>query len=134
VPTDCYGCSYSLAGNGSAGSRAGTVLGVCKECGLLGCPEHAERDQASGWWVCSQSVVKALSVGAGIDDEDTPELAVLAVRSVDELEARFPLIARAIETHGSGDVVAVAIEMARYLGKGRPDMPPVAPPKLRRLL
>jgi hypothetical protein len=69
-------------------------LGVCVQCGVMGCSGHAARDRVSYKWKCTASVVAEVSKGAGIDREsDVPEEEV--VRSVPEFEQRYPTLARA---------------------------------------
>jgi hypothetical protein len=60
----CFSCGYGLPGLTPKlmppAAGAGDVLGVCWECGVLGCYEHAQRDATSGKWRCFSSIATAL--------------------------------------------------------------------------
>lgn len=90
MSADCWGCAVNISATGKTGS----ALGVCVNCGVLGCAGHAERDKVSHKWKCLASVVQAVSNGAGIDDEDAVP-AQDVVQSVEDFERRFPVFAEA---------------------------------------
>jgi hypothetical protein len=93
MSAECWGCVMGLTLVGRAPASP-SPLGVCVQCGVLGCSGHAARDAVSYKWKCTASVVAEVSKGAGIDREaDVPDEDV--VRSVSEFEQRYPTLARA---------------------------------------
>lgn len=60
----CFACAHGLTACTPVyvpmAAASGDVLGVCWECHVLGCYEHAERDAASGKWNCFPSIANAL--------------------------------------------------------------------------
>ena len=88
----CWGCAVGIASTGEASGTMRRALGVCVNCGVLGCSGDAERDRVSHQWTCTASVVAAVSIGAGIDDSTViPREGI--VRSVEEFERRYPVLA-----------------------------------------
>jgi hypothetical protein len=80
----CFGCAFGLAQMGTMPADPYAVLqplGACWDCGVFGCSQHAQREQGAYKWVCVSSVVKALSVAAGLDDPDEGDEPALRLES-----------------------------------------------------
>ena len=99
----CYGCAYGLTGLSPtlvpSEANIGDILGVCWECGVLGCYEHAERDATSGKWRCFTSIANALFDGSQQDQASAPPPPDAAQSFADSanFQARFPELALASE-------------------------------------
>jgi hypothetical protein len=101
-PVECWACAFGITRVGRVqppNANVGDVLGVCVQCGVVGCSYHAERDRNGFKWVCFQSVARALSVAAGLDTPDPDDRdevqPTVRLRSSHEFEQRYPIIAEA---------------------------------------
>jgi hypothetical protein len=100
----CYGCAYGLTGLTPtlvpSAANVGDILGVCWECGVLGCYEHAERDATSGKWRCFTSIADALFDSSQQDQTTAPPPPDAGRSFADsaDFEARFPELALASES------------------------------------
>lgn len=99
----CFGCAYGLTGlspkTAPTAANVGDILGVCWECGVLGCYEHAERDATSGKWMCFSSIATALW-GSSQQDQTGAQPTSDAIQSFADsadFHARFPELALASE-------------------------------------
>jgi hypothetical protein len=93
MAAECWGCLTGVASVGTD-PHQGIPLGSCWECGVFGCPVHAERDSVSGKWVCFSSVARAVSASARIDAV-TLAVEPLLVLNPDEFVERFRRLADA---------------------------------------
>jgi hypothetical protein len=99
----CYGCAYGLTGLSPtlvpSAANVGDILGVCWECGVLGCYEHAERDATSGKWRCFASIANALFDSSQQDQATAPLPSDASQSFADsaDFQARFPELALASE-------------------------------------
>jgi hypothetical protein len=101
--TKCFGCAYGLTTTTPtvvpSAASLNDILGVCWECHVLGCSQHAERDSTSGKWKCFSSVATATLTSAQSQagaQPSTPQ-ADQAFADSQDLESRFPQLARASE-------------------------------------
>lgn len=97
-PVHCFGCAFRLGRLGGVPvdpASALEPLGSCWDCGVFGCSQHAEREQGGYKWVCVSSVVKALSVAAGLDQPEGRVEPTLRLEGRDDFERRLPRVARA---------------------------------------
>lgn len=98
----CFGCAYGLTGLSPklvpTAANVGDILGVCWECGVLGCYEHAERDATSGKWRCFTSIANALFGSSQQDQTGAPSPdATQSFADTSDFQARFPELALASE-------------------------------------
>jgi hypothetical protein len=101
VMTKCFACAHGLTACTPSyvptAASSGDILGVCWECHVMGCYEHAERDATSGKWMCFPSIASALFSSAqqqaGAPVPASPADQPFA-RSAD-FEARFPALSNA---------------------------------------
>jgi len=85
---ECWGCALSIAPLAGVQVPA-APLGACWDCHVFGCEGHAEKDRASGKWLCLPSVANALAYSAGIDQQlELPPS--LELRTTAEFRRRFP--------------------------------------------
>jgi hypothetical protein len=97
----CYGCAYGLTGLTPTlvptAANVSDILGVCWECGVLGCYEHAQRDATSGKWMCFTSIANALFDSSQQDQASAPPPPDTAQSFADsaDFQARFPELALA---------------------------------------
>ena len=118
----CWGCEMKVAPVGASWNLLPLEpLGACWECGVFGCRAHAERDSASGKWLCYSSVASALAASAGLEQ---PVGVTFADSS--DFERRFTHMAEASEPRrrswrsGGGQA-----RLGRYLGRAPLSRPPV---------
>lgn len=89
----CWGCEMGMTPVGVPSSSLPLdPLGACWECHAFTCKAHARRDQNAGKWLCYSCVASALSVSAGVDDED---LVQTRFSDSDDFENRFGELAEA---------------------------------------
>jgi hypothetical protein len=88
MTAECWGCARSIAGLAGV-PLPSDPLGVCWDCHVFGCAAHAEKDRASGKWLCLPSVANALAYSAGLDQHlDLPTSLTFA--NVSDYRRRFP--------------------------------------------
>ena len=87
----CWACVLGLA---LVSSSTGDPVGVCRDCGVLGCVGHGSVDRLSGLWVCHKSVVKQAAAGAGVPTYGS-QASPLQIGNRSDLRDRFATLVEA---------------------------------------
>lgn len=105
MASECWACTRSIPGLAGV-SLPRAPVGACWDCHVFGCVGHAEKDRASGKWLCLPSVANALAYSAGLDRHlEFPSR--LTFRTVGNYRRRFPRTAVTVRNASSEGVTAV---------------------------
>lgn len=93
MPAECWACAVGLT---KVTQASGSPVGVCQDCGVLGCTGHGSVDRLSGLWVCHKSVVKQAGASAGVPTPGA-EASPLQIDGRADLHDRFSALTRAAD-------------------------------------